>query len=235
VIRDKLLEKYKITGTCDGVLQWCVEGKWSDLGIVDIKTCSANLFASYNNLESLKRHTWSTMYPAQVMTYAFASDYERGFLLFVSKGNIFYDWKIIEVPVDMEQVEGLLTKCEAVNKSLDAGTEPVRINRPFWCADCKWQSLCLPEFTYNGSGPAMNEDKEVERIVNRLQEIKPHWSEYEELKKTLRKSLCEGQPLILENAMIDWKMIHGQRQPSPGGPFEYWKMTITSTNDDDDE
>jgi hypothetical protein len=237
-IRDKLLESYRISGTCDGVLQVYddVSHQWENAGLVDLKTCSSNLFGSYTDLESLRRHTWSSLYASQVMVYSFAKNLPVGYLMFVGKGNLYHDWKIIRVPVDFAHVETLLQKCASVNASLDNSRLPLpaKINQPMWCSGCRFESVCMPEVEYSGEGPKINDNEAIEFIVKRLRELKPLTREYDDLQKQLKGSLIPGQDLILKDAMVRWKQVTGNRQPCAGGPFTYWKMSMVSTIDSDD-
>lgn len=241
-VRDKLMETYRIGGTFDGILQIYDPEKntWENLGVVDIKTCSPNLFNSYADIKSLYRHTWSSLYATQVMMYSFSNNMPTAYLMFVNKGNIFKDWKIIKVPVDFAHVENVLQKCETINKALsDANAPPPsKLNKPAWCSDCRFEAICMPEVEYDGTGPKLNEDDKIESVVERMIAIKPLVKEYETLDKTLKNSLIKGQDLILKKSMIRWKQINGTRQPQTGGAFSYWTMKLTPTQDtgeDDDE
>lgn len=234
--RDKLLEEYKISGTFDGVLvETSADGKNKSLGIVDIKTCSPTAFDAYDDLDSLKIHSWSSLYAAQVMLYAFSCNYDKGFLLFVNKSNL-YQWKCIEVPIDLELVEQILQKCKRVNECLAAnGEPPARLNQSFWCKQCKFEHYCLPEYEAVGNGLKVNEDEHLDNLVSRIIDLKPLAKEYEDCLKRFKESVVQGQDMIFEKAMVRWKEIHGVRQPQPGGEYSYWRMTLSELGENHDK
>ena len=202
--RDKLLLDYKISGTPDWTV--CIKGTPNiPIGIWDLKTCSPNLFPRYTDLASLRRHKWSYLYDPQVQLYNFADNYEMGAILFVSKNNMFHDWKLIEVPVDFEYVEGVLQKCARVNKAIDTEKPPKKINQPFWCNGCQFEAICLPDLEATGSGVSINQIKEIDDLADRICKLAPYAKEHKECKDSLKGKLVKGQDLVTKTAIIQWK------------------------------
>lgn len=205
-IVDATLKKYNISGTPDAVLAE-VDGEGNTvrlIGVVDVKSCSQSMLRSYSDIDSLRRHTWSYLYIAQPMLYSFALNLPTSFLFFASKQNIFYDWKIIELPLDYGYIEGILQKCQEVNDHLAAEIEPDKLNQPFWCKGCRFESYCLPEMEPTGEGPILNESEEIQSLVDRVRELEPAFREYKKTHDELKGKLIPDQPLLLRNEMLDW-------------------------------
>ena len=232
---DKLLRDHNIEGSRDGTLAVDVDGRWQRLGPIDGKSCSQSSFRMYQDIESLKRHSWSYKYLAQVQLYAFDRNEPVGYLFFYSKQNPFYDWKIIEVPLDYAYIESILKKCEAVNNCLKVEKAPDKLNQPFWCAGCDFESLCLPELVAEGEGPCMNESEELQLLLDRVLELKPAAKEYEKEYDTLKGLLVKGKPLIMRDCMLDWITYDVPEKTKTTKAFTVWKPKITPFADVEDD
>lgn len=201
---DKLLRQHKISGTEDWHL--CIDGHTVEpIGILDGKSCSENAYRRYTDIDSLRRSPYAYKYSPQVQLYNFANNFERGGLMFYNKTNPYHDWRIIDVPVDFGYVEGVLQKCDRVNKAIDNGKEPPKICEPFWCTTCPFEPICLPELEVSGSGQVLNTSDELEQMVQRLMELKPLASEYNDTLKSVKSHLVKGQDLVTKGAIITWK------------------------------
>jgi CRISPR/Cas system-associated exonuclease Cas4 (RecB family) len=222
---DPLLKKYRIEGSRDGTLARD-ERPIKRLGPLDGKSCSDAMYRQYNDIESLKRHPWSFKYYAQIMLYAFAANEERGFLMFVNKQNAFFQWKVIEVPIDYEYVEGILQKCEDVNEHIDAEIPPEKINQPFWCKGCWFEDFCVPELKATGDGPKINESQEIEDLVTKLNLLKEDAAEYKRTYDLFKSKLVKGQTLILKNAMVQWSVYDVNRKAQEASSYTVHKPKI---------
>ena len=201
---DKLLSKYRISGTPDWTL--CLDGHTVEpLGILDGKSVSENAYHRYTDLESLRKSPWASKYDPQVQLYNFANDYECGGLLFYNKLNPYHEWKLIDVPVDFGYVESVLQKCERVNKCIDEKKAPRKINEPFWCKTCPFESFCIPELEVEGLGSKLNNNAELESLIHHLMELKPMYGEYTNLLKEVKSHLVKGQDLISKSAIVTWR------------------------------
>lgn len=233
---DKIFSEYKISGTTDGVLAYeASEGQYEPLGVIDAKSCSQGSFNQYKSLESMKRHTWSSLYPTQVQLYSFGENLPKGYLFFVSKQNMFHDWTLIEVPVDYEHVEGVLQKCKSVNEHIEAEVEPDKLNQPFWCRGCRFESLCLPELEVDGEGPVMNDSEEIESLIERVNELKPYAKEYDDLYKELKGKLVRGQTLVSENYMLEWSEVTINRKAASAYSTTSWRLKMIPIGKEDED
>lgn len=215
--RDNLLERYQISGTKDGIIQARVYSVWENLGVVDIKTMSPNVYARIQTSEDLNRYPWTRKYRGQAMLYALASNLERCFLLLVNKQNL-YDMRLIEFPLDMEYCEGLLQKADAVNKAVAAKDPPERLNRADECERCRFRSLCCPDIE-SGGNLRIVVDEELEAILDRMAEIEATANEYAELEKRRDSMLAKGKDIVCGRWLITWRSHERQGK-------EIWKKTI---------
>jgi CRISPR/Cas system-associated exonuclease Cas4 (RecB family) len=226
-VSDKLLNEYNISGVMDGVLAIDTGDRYlTRLGPIDAKTCSANMFRMYQetDIETLKRTRWSYKYIAQIMLYAFAENFDRGYIFFISKQNPYYDWKIIEVKVDMGYLDEILARVKHVNECLEMEEEPERINQPFWCKECDFEHICLPELEASGEGDIINENRELQDMFTRSDELKPFFSEYNSIQKRLKSMLVKGRRLIMDNCVIDWTHVSVPEKTVKA--YEYDRMKI---------
>jgi hypothetical protein len=201
---DKLLQQYNISGTEDWHL--CIDGHCVEpVGVVDGKSASENAYRGWTDLESLKRSPYAFKYNTQVQLYNFANDFECGGLLFYNKTNPYHDWKLIDVPVDFGYVEHVLQKCDRVNDAIEYEEPPKKINAPFWCKSCPFESICIPELEVTGTEAKLNDSKELEHMVQKLMTLKPSFAEYNFTLKEIKSHLVKGQDLILKDTIITWK------------------------------
>jgi hypothetical protein len=214
---DKVMREYNISGTPDAVLVE-VDDDGSivrHFGIVDLKSCSAGMFNQYCDEDSLKRHTWSFLYIAQSMLYSFAFNYPNAYLFFVSKQNVFYDWKLMELPLDYGYIEEVLQKCARVNECLKKETVPQKLNQPFWCKDCRFEPICLPELECEGTETILNEDSSLESLINRVRELAPVAKEYKQSYDELKGKLVKGKRIMFEDCMVDWTQYEVKEKKIP--------------------
>jgi hypothetical protein len=231
-VNDKLLGDHNISGVPDFVL--CIQGERRNtpVCIVDLKTCSMNAFTTYTTLDAMKRHTWSSLYPAQVQLYNFADNYPVGALLFVSKNNPFHDWRFIEVPVDFGYIENILKKCERVNQAVVDKAVPKKLNQPFWCKGCHFESFCLPELEVTGQGVLINESEEIESIVSRIMDLKPLKKEHDDLLASIKGKLVKGRDVITKSAIIQWRKQTVNMPAKAAYSFEKHYPTFTEAKPD---
>jgi len=232
--RDETLESVGIYGTFDGILQVFEDETWSNKAVIDIKTANPNLFQRYTDIQSLAAHPWSALYPAQVMAYAFSRNLDRGVLAFVNKSNL-YDWKFIEVPIDYEYMEGLLTKAKEVKKALTENKEPDKINQYFWCSGCRFQSYCMPEWVPSGPGPQPCDDRHLKELVSRFMTLRPAVKQYNQCEKMLKNSLPKGQDLIFDEYLLQWNEVTVNRPATPAKTLSYWKWKWIATRQEKTE
>jgi len=223
---DGLLKKYQISGTIDGLLQIEQEpGRWVTVAVVDIKTMSANVYATIHDYDSLSRYPWTRKYRGQVMLYALAHNIEGCCLLLVNKQNL-YDMKLLSFPVDMAYCEELLQKAEAVNKAIETNEPPPQLSDPDECPRCAWFSFCCPPVSTGGNLQVVD-NAELEAILDRIDELSPASEELSELEARRDALLTKGSDIACGRWLVKWKHITIQYKAKPACTGEQWRKSIT--------
>ncbi len=224
---DDLLKKYQISGTIDGLLQVEIDGRWETIAVIDIKTCSPNIYPTINCYDDLGRYPWTKKYRGQLQLYALAHNVDMCFILFVNKTNL-YDMKFIEFPVDMSYCEGLLQKADIVNGAIENNEPPDGVDTQHICNDCRFLSYCAPDLSI-GSGTKIVTDPDLENNLERLQELEATGKEYATLKKLIDKQLARGQNLSCGRFLVTWKQGVRKYKAQPAKDayeLETWKKNI---------
>ncbi len=217
---DALLREHEIGMRIDGILAEEKDGRFIHLGVLDLKTAGSNPYRGYYDLNSLAKHTWSSMYKAQAMLGSFAHNMERCFLLFVDKGNIYAHWKIIEFPLDLAYVESLLQKAKRINEAVKTKTAPSeKIDRPDWCKECEYAHLCMPDLQI-GAETKIITSTEVCAAVTNFVRLKPLRAECDAAEKSMKGMLVAGQNAVAGAYMLEWTEV------KPRGRKPYWKLKI---------
>lgn len=238
-LNDKLLTDHQIGCAPDVFLKVCPEeSRPQFLGPVDIKTSDPNVFRTINSLEDFDRRWYLRRYPAQVMTYAVAANYERGWLLVVNKSNL-YEVKLIEIPLDYEYMESLLQKADTINAHVAAGTLPDQLNEPEECRRCAYAAHCCPPCATGGNLEFLDHD-ELEEVLCSLDELAATEKKINALKRQWEGILDEfkGQDFAVGEHIIQWKKSTGISKAKPATPWTRWNKTISRIGgapDDADE
>jgi len=222
--RDNLLEEHQISGRIDGFWQVRENGQWFTKGVVDIKTSNPTIFSSLSDYESLSKYSWTRKYRGQLMLYALAHNLEHCVLVFVNKTNL-YDIKLIEFDIDMKYCDELLEKAKQVNAAIDNNSPPEKLNDPDECPRCPFNAICMPEYV-TGEDVHISTDSELEGVLQRLEELIDVEKEIKSLEKRRDTLLVKGRNMIVGPFLILWKKVKGERKPSPGGSYEYWRKKI---------
>lgn len=222
-IKDNLLEQYEISGHIDGILQTEESGQWDNLAVVDIKTSSPHVFASLDGIESLEKYPWTAKYIAQLSIYALGLNLEKCCLIFIDKSNLF-SAKTILWDLDYGYAEELLAKAKAINKHVNEGTLPDKINRPDICGRCEFAAYCMPELAGTGN-MIINDDSELADMLQRRGELEPAKKEFDAIESTLKKRLVEGQDIICGQFAIEWQQKERKAYQVPAA--NYWQKKIT--------
>lgn len=221
---DDLLTKYKISGSIDGFLQVKDDDKWDTWGVIDIKTCSPNVYPQIHDYNSLARYPWTRKYRGQLMLYALAHNLDGCYILFVNKANL-YQMKLIDFEVDMGYCDDLLAKAEHVNMAVDLGQPPDGINDPDQCPRCEFYSYCCPDIS-TGGNMKFCEDGELEEILERMDELSETVAEYKELAKARDSILVKGQDMACGHWLITWQKVEVNRQAQPAKTTTQWRKKV---------
>ncbi len=222
--KDRLLERYTISGTVDGFLQVQVDSHWETVGVVDIKTCSPNIYPRLIDFGSLVRYPWTRKWRGQLMLYALANNLGRCYLMLVNKTNL-YDLRLIEFPLDLDYAEGLLQKAETINKAVAAGEPPAGVNDPDECPRCPFSSFCAPAVGTGGNLQVVVND-ELEAVLERLDELAPATKEAKELERTRDSLLVKGQDVAVGRFLVTWKQGVVRRTAQPASEGVQWRKKI---------
>lgn len=223
---DAMLKEYQIAGSIDGFLQILADGKWTTVGVVDIKTMSPNIYTQINCYADLGRYFWTRGYRGQLQLYAVAHNLERCFILCVNKSNL-YDMKLIEFEIDMEYLDELLAKAKAVNEAIDNVDIPSGVNDPEICNRCQWLSFCSPGISTGGNLEIIS-NAELEAVLDRMDEIGDTAAEYADLEKTRDNMLTKGRDIACGRFMVTWKKIVVNKKATEASTQEQWRKKIVS-------
>jgi hypothetical protein len=218
---DDFLQKWQISGTVDGFLQTYdgptvrpTQFNWLTRGVVDIKTCSPNIYPRLNCYDDLALYPWTRAWRGQLQLYAIAHDMEDCYILLVNKQNL-YDMKFIHFKVDMDYVEGLLKKAERTNKAIEHRELPAQLSDPDVCPKCQWFSWCTPDIE-TGGNLGIVDNEELASVLDAMYLLEPHVADHKKLESQRDQMLVKGQDMVVGNWIIQWKKtING-----------HWRKTI---------
>ena len=225
--KDNLLEKYKLSGKIDGLLQIRPDSRWTTLGPIDGKTMSPNIYPRINSLEDLKRYPWTKRYKAQLMLYALAHNLEECFILAVNKSNL-YQMKLIHFPIDLGYCEEMLQRADMVNLAVDMNEPPEGINDGNLCPKCDFFAHCCPDISTGGNLEIIDND-ELEGVLDRMAELEEATEKYKELAKERDDMLTKGQDVACGAWLVTWRMTpkNFKAQPAKDARVtESWSKTI---------
>lgn len=212
--RDYFWQEFQLSAHLDGKV--LLESETPPL---EVKSMSPFVWAKIHTVADLleSRMTHLRKYPAQLNIYNLLSNQHRGFLILKDKSS--GRLKEIEVPLDYEYAEGLLKKCEAINRHVAEGTVPAPIP---WsestCGRCAFSHICLPEAKREALD--LTDDPELEAKLKRRAELAPLSNEYEALDKEVKELVKERPKVLCGDFLIQGKWIE------PKGKPRYWKTTI---------
>ncbi len=201
--RDTLFDEHQITGTIDGLFQVEIDGKWTTLGVADIKTMSGNIYPNINCYADLDRYPWTRGYKGQLQLYSLAHNYEQCFIIAVSKQNL-YNIKIIQFPVDFAYCDRLLVNAKIVNEAVFLDSPPGKRNHPDQCTDCQFAALCKPEYA-TGGDISIEVCAELEEILLKLEGFDLARKKIKELESRRDFLLVKGKDIVVGEYMVTWK------------------------------
>jgi len=216
------IEQVKVSGKIDGILV----PSWAPLTILgEIKSMVENQWDKMQTVEDLDGSKWYRKYIDQCHCYMKAEETEVCFLILrnISSG----DYRILVIWFDAERWVGIEEKLRRVNKAIEAGEIPDRINDNVGhseiCNDCRYRAHCLPDIL-NNDGIIFIDEPEVIEMLERLEELKPLHLEYNRLEKK-KKERFKG----LTNISIGPFLITGKEVSRSGYTVQdgsYWKVDV---------
>ncbi len=172
----------------------------------DYKTVSQFVFPRLNTVQDFMDSPFHRKWVHQLWSYLIGHGHETGFLWL---DNLIGEWKFIEISLDYGAMEELIQRCETVMDAVAAiragGKEEDRLPPyhmdPMVCQTC-WakNKFCFPGQQYGGVGFCTDPEKVavVSAELDRHQEIKPLYREYDRLHNRLKERFrdTEGQTVI---------------------------------------
>lgn len=191
----------------------------------EIKSMSPNIFDKVNTLQDFYNlpYQWLKKYPAQLLLYMLAANEDRG--VFILKNKSTGKIKEIWIDMDWDLTSALYEKAARINDFVKDGTLPDRVDDLDVCEKCPFAHICLPDKSF-GPGFSAEEDENLVGMLDRLEELKPVYTEYETLNNKLKKALEEKSDIIIGNKYLvkgKWIEVKERFQAA----YKYWKKTIT--------
>lgn len=237
---DPALAKANIGCRVDGVRHVAdATGRMRPYNLVEMKTMSSNMFAGIRTLDDLSVTVWTRKYIDQVLLGMYGCNLVEnpGWMILVNKDNL-YQVRILEVPFDMDRVEGLLKRADRVNCHVETieglhlrpsdripdEALPDQIRRPDVCQSCAFLPECSPELVGDPAGaptiigPDHAERDELEKILGEFVALEPSRLAADKAKSNLKDRLVPGQRYIVGSFVVEWK-THGKG----------WRMLVTDT------
>lgn len=168
----------------------------------EIKGLSPFEYVRLNSVEDFlksKRH-YIRAYPAQLFIYMLKFGKEKG--LFALTNKLTGETKFIDVPLDYEFGEEMLSKAERVYKALASKEIPDACDDISVCENCSLAHVC----GLSRRIPAdIDMDDELDDLINKKQELAAAKKEYEELDKQIKDKIGERAKVITGQYLIERK------------------------------
>lgn len=230
--KGRLIMRGKIDGKC----------LWKDRRVpFEVKSMNSNVFAGVNTMQDFYKYFWMKRYVLQMMSYLYANDEQEGVFIIVDMQG---HWKVIELSLDMEIMEGILQLCERVVDSVQrcreesvvfgsTGTDSKELP-PYHadlsvCRRCKINNiLCFPPMNF-GAGAQVIDDIELIESLKRRGELQELSKEYDSLDKKIKERLKDVPLAIAGDYQIigEEKTRHMKAQPAKEAVVQkYWQTRI---------
>lgn len=221
-------KEFQLSGRIDARVQ--VNGRLVPMEIKGYAHHDWSRLDSINAFLGSKR-LWHRNVPAQILLYQMMSEEQWGLIYVKSKSTYMPRTIWVNLYEHLEYIDSILQKLTRVNRAVEQDSCPARIEYDETvCLDCSYFTLCQPGVAL-GKDAALLVDSELEEALERREELKPLASEYKEVDQYVKKRLKGCEKAILGKFLITGKEITGDRKPSPGGSYTYWRTTIARIPD----
>lgn len=173
-----------------------------DLIPVEIKGISPFEFDKLNTVEDFlkSKRAYIQGYPAQLFIYMLKFGKEVGFFALTNK--LTGETKFIEVPLDYDYGEKMLSKAERIYAALEAGTPPDACDDVSLCENCSLAHICgqckrIPA--------DVDLDDELDELINKKQELAAAKKEYEKVDAEIKAKVGEREKVITGEYLIERK------------------------------
>lgn len=216
-----------LRGTIDGKIKW--QGK---LYPFDTKTVDPLIYPRLRTLEDLKAHPFFQKWPRQIMTYEYLDNDETGFLLLQ---NLRGPWRLIEVPMDYEEMETILQRAEAAVDAVmairrdgesEADALPDFTTDVQACNRC-WARgrVCFPPGV-GADGLRVLDDDELEAKLRRREELAASAAEYGALDAEIKAVVRGKDGLLVGDFLVTGKELIVNYKAKPATTGTQWRTTI---------
>ena len=155
---------------------------------VEIKGISPFEFGKLNSVDDFlkSKKTWIQGYPAQLFIYMLKFGKEKGFFALTNK--LTGETKFVEVPLDYDYGEKILSKAERIYEHLKSNTPPPACDDIAYCENCQLAHICGE---CRRKPTDIDIDDELDELINRKQELSEAKKEYEEVDKQIKAKIGE--------------------------------------------
>lgn len=169
---------------------------------VEIKGISPFEFDKLNSVEDFlkSKKAWIQGYPAQLFIYMLKFGKEKGFFALTNK--LTGETKFVEVPLDYDFGEKMLSKAERIYDCINKKTPPPACDDISYCESCTMAHVCgecrrVPT--------DIDLDEELDELINRKQELAVAKKEYEQIDKEIKQKVGEREKVITGQYLIERK------------------------------
>lgn len=169
---------------------------------VEIKGLSPFEFDKLNTIEDFfkSKKAYVRGYPAQLFVYMLKFGKEVGFFALTNK--LTGETKFIEVPLDYDYGEQMLSKAERVYKALAENTPPDACDDVSVCENCSLAHICGECRRVPAD---IDLDEELDELINRKQELAAAKKEYDKVDAEIKAKVGEREKVITGEYLIERK------------------------------
>ena len=169
---------------------------------VEIKGISPFEYDKLNNVDDFlkSKKAYIQGYPAQLFIYMLKFGKEKGYFALTNK--LTGETKFIEVPLDYDYGDQMLSKAERVYEALVSNNPPDACDDISICENCALAHVCglcrrVPT--------DVDIDDELDELINKKQELAAAKKEYEEIDKQIKAKIGERDKIITGQYLIERK------------------------------
>ncbi len=169
---------------------------------VEIKGLSPFEFDKLNTIEDFfkSKKAYVRGYPAQLFIYMLKFGKEIGFFALTNK--LTGETKFIEVHLDYDYGEQMLSKAERVYKALADGEPPEACDDVSVCENCSLAHICGECRRVPAD---IDLDEELDELINRKQELAAAKKEYDKVDAEIKAKVGEREKVITGEYLIERK------------------------------
>lgn len=169
---------------------------------VEVKGISPFEFDNLNSVEDFLRSKkpWIQGYPTQLFVYMLKFCKEKGFFALTNK--LTGETKFVEVLLDYDYGEKILSKAERIYEHLNSNTPPPACDDISYCENCPLSHICGE---CRRKPTDIDIDDELDELINRKQELAAAKKEYEEVDKQIKAKIGEREKIITGQYLIERK------------------------------